>query len=432
MEYAVYPFDYMRITQRHDQGNHTAHWNPFKDYADNPWDEACQDGLELVSRHCWDDAKAALESEFNRWSAIILDAKCKYHLDSNDSAIVFLREALKDISTICKEKNRIIPWYILTGGDENEVSDCINDDRLKWDSEWTEKKHKKFYSKNVDREELFERIKAHAQKSSRIQIREMYPDIYEQLSKFNDDVCEDILNILEAVHYPNSHTDFNSKYFYNPLRKALEHIFRSLGKVSIIPDVFFLNGSVNFNQSFMFVIGKEAEILEYKHGEGGITPRHIQDMMSLIINLGNANSHSFEYSHPTELSEEEIRNYDNHIKTIGGNSKLLIFRIALQFCEILQWMNNYIKKHQDKEENRKRWELIGENRNCPTGIIEKHDGFFHIGEEYSALLQNDDLLGKKVQILNSIPNTNPRTKKYKFFVRASDLKVIEDADKGAM
>lgn len=44
MKYAVYPFDYMRITQRHDQGNHIAHWNPFKDYADTPWDEACQDG----------------------------------------------------------------------------------------------------------------------------------------------------------------------------------------------------------------------------------------------------------------------------------------------------------------------------------------------------------------------------------------------------
>jgi hypothetical protein len=44
MEYAIYPFDYMRITQRHDQGNHLAHWNPFKDYADKPWDEACKDG----------------------------------------------------------------------------------------------------------------------------------------------------------------------------------------------------------------------------------------------------------------------------------------------------------------------------------------------------------------------------------------------------
>ena len=40
MEYAIYPFDYIRISQRHDQGNHIPHWKPFKDYADKPWDEA--------------------------------------------------------------------------------------------------------------------------------------------------------------------------------------------------------------------------------------------------------------------------------------------------------------------------------------------------------------------------------------------------------
>ena len=40
MEYAIYPFDYMRITQSHNDGNHVPHWNPFRDYADKPWDEA--------------------------------------------------------------------------------------------------------------------------------------------------------------------------------------------------------------------------------------------------------------------------------------------------------------------------------------------------------------------------------------------------------
>lgn len=43
MEYAIYPFNYMRITQRHDQGNHLAHWDPFIDYADKPWDEGVKD-----------------------------------------------------------------------------------------------------------------------------------------------------------------------------------------------------------------------------------------------------------------------------------------------------------------------------------------------------------------------------------------------------
>lgn len=44
MEVALYPFEYMRITQRHDEGNHLAHWNPFKECSDKPWDEALEDG----------------------------------------------------------------------------------------------------------------------------------------------------------------------------------------------------------------------------------------------------------------------------------------------------------------------------------------------------------------------------------------------------
>lgn len=43
MEYAVYPFKDIRITQRHDEGNHKPHNIPFKDYSDKPWDEACTD-----------------------------------------------------------------------------------------------------------------------------------------------------------------------------------------------------------------------------------------------------------------------------------------------------------------------------------------------------------------------------------------------------
>lgn len=46
MEYAIYPFKDMRITQRHDEGNHLPHWKPQKkvDCSDKPWDEACTDG----------------------------------------------------------------------------------------------------------------------------------------------------------------------------------------------------------------------------------------------------------------------------------------------------------------------------------------------------------------------------------------------------
>lgn len=309
-------------------------------------------GLELVSFPCWDDAKVALETEYDRWAAIILDAKCKFHRDSADSAIVFLREALKDIAAISKDKRRVIPWYVLTGGAESEVSDSINDDRLQWDADWTELNHKKYYSKNVDNESLYERIKSHAQKSTRIQIQELYRETFNSLSSLGKEVCDDISVILEAMHFPDSYPNFIPRLFYNPMRKALECLFRLANTVGIIPDEFFSGGKVNLNQCFMYLIGRDAEVLGYRYGKKGeqIAPRHINDMMSLIINLGNCSSHSTE-SHPTELSEEEIQKYESHIKYQGVNSKLLIFSIALQFCEIMKWMNHYMAEHPNKNEN---------------------------------------------------------------------------------
>jgi hypothetical protein len=380
--------------------------------------------LQLVPYSCWDDGKAALEGDYDRWSAIILDAKCKHHHDSADNAVRFLGEALGDIAAISKEKRRIIPWYVLTGGAESEVSDSIRDDRMKWDADWTKATNKNYYSKNGDTETLFKRIRYYAKKSPRIQIQEMYRDSCELLAQLDTNACEDIMTILEAIHFPDSHPDFTPRLFYNPLRKALEYIFRDMRKVSIIPDNFFNGNTVNINQCFMFVIGKDAEKLGFKHKDGGITPRHIQDMMSLIINLGNANSHSFETSHYTELSEEEIQNYDKHIKTIGGNSKLMIFSIALQFCEILQWMNNYINNHPDKEENRKKWvKLDGtentlDNKDDCLGIVEVHNGIYHIGDKYllnSKTIEQHGWLGKKVRIIKKDKNKSPSAKQYPFF-----------------
>lgn len=43
MIYSTYPFKFMNITQRHDEGNHKAHNYPFIDCSDKPWDEACKD-----------------------------------------------------------------------------------------------------------------------------------------------------------------------------------------------------------------------------------------------------------------------------------------------------------------------------------------------------------------------------------------------------
>ena len=44
MEYAIYPFRHMRISQAHDEGNHVPHWQGVTNYSDKPWDECGKDG----------------------------------------------------------------------------------------------------------------------------------------------------------------------------------------------------------------------------------------------------------------------------------------------------------------------------------------------------------------------------------------------------
>jgi hypothetical protein len=130
--------------------------------------EAARYGLELVPFACWEDAEKALESDFKRWSAIILDAKCKYKRTSHDNAAVFLTQAISAIGKICERHGFVLPWYVLSGGSEDELNDLIIDDREEWDGEW---KEKKYYSKTRDREKLFRRIPHHARITPEMQIR---------------------------------------------------------------------------------------------------------------------------------------------------------------------------------------------------------------------------------------------------------------------
>ena len=201
-------------------------------------DEAEVYGLQLVPYPCWDDAKMALENEYDRWSAIILDAKCKFHKDSADNAVVCLRKAVKDSSVTAKEKHRTIPWYVLSGGDIGEISDSINEDRLNWDDDWTKSKNKTFYSKNTDREDLFHRINIHANKSPRLQIQEMYHNVFDVIEEcgIGDNAYNALEDLLIPIHFSDVITDEDYNGRFKNVRTIYEYLFKSMGDKGILPD----------------------------------------------------------------------------------------------------------------------------------------------------------------------------------------------------
>lgn len=381
--------------------------------------EAGLHNLQLEFCNCWNDAKSKLESNYDRWQAIIFDID-NYEQGTLVDALIELREIYAK-----NNKNWLIHWYILTNGECPQIPNPIKKDLDKWDADWT-KEHigQPFYLKSTQKECLFENINSNAKKSQRILTREKYYNVYKQLKALNKEVCDDVFTILEEMHYPNSHPDFTPRHFYNPMRTALEYVFRTTQEVGIIPDEFFSKGKVNLNQCFMFLIGNNADHIGYRYGEFGerIAPQYIQDMMSLIINLGNSSSHSIE-NHETELSDEEMLNYDNYIEKNGGNSKLLIFSIALQFCEIVQWMEKYIEEHPQKDENSLKWNKF-------TGVVERDaNNYYHMGN-YSLNPNKitEDLEGRTIRITKRNINKyyNKNGNRYQYY--ADDFYVIEQPE----
>ena len=279
------------------------------------------------------EGMAALEQNLKFWDAVILDAKAYNNSSANEVADVDgLYEAIRQIERL--KLKRHIPYFVLTRQPD------LMDDRM------FEKSVGKFYKKDSEgQNKLISDLKEEVSKSTRFRIKTIYHDAVEQLYDLDcEETIEDIVDILESMHYPE--LTFTPKLYFNPLRQALEYIFRAANKVGVIPDDFFPSDNVNLNQCFMFLKGNDADKIGIRFGSFGdrLIPRDIENMMGLIINLGNVNSHS-------KLSESEILETEKRFIKEGINSHYIIFSMALQLCEIAYWMNQYISEHPNKEDN---------------------------------------------------------------------------------
>jgi hypothetical protein len=144
-------------------------------------------------------------------------------------------------------------------------------------------------------------------------------------------------------------------------------------------------------------------------------------MMFLILNLGNNNSHS------TSLNEEELKKLGKYIEDNVSNSLYLIYSLALQVCEIVLYMNNYISSHQNLHENRKMCKTIGiveelENNKELCIIKSVRKGYESILMDANEA-KSKELIGKKVAVLRLIKNTNTSCEKYPYM--AIDVQSLE-------
>jgi len=394
----------------------------------NAFKEECE-VIHNINLHPFRTQKAgmeALDSNINRWDAVLLDAKMFDQSEENEVAkLDGLRKAIKHINQLPVRHQ--VPYFISTG-----QPDLM-------DNEAFEQLCGKYYIKEKDDLQLIKDIKETIDNSTRFQIKSFYPEAIECLGALNENAKESIVDILETMHYPETHPDFNPVLYYNQLRQILEWNFRYANKFGLIPDACIEIKGVNLNQCCCYLSGKNCDIIHLRYGDyrskidfDRIVPQYIENLMFLVLNLGNVNSHT------TELDKKEINKLNDFFKTSVNNSRYLIFSLALQVCEISLWLRKYIESHQDVEANKK-WcksvpngldsanNLLQDNNdNENIGIVECSNGLYHIGDKFllnAKTIEQRGWLHKKVKVVGKDINTSSTCMQYPYF--AYNIQPIE-------
>lgn len=327
--------------------------------------------LQLTVFPCWEEAEVALESDYDRWQAIILDAKCQYKRGDADKADRFLMNVITRIGKIAARKNRTIPWYVLSGQGEDDIRDLIPDIN-EWDNSWFKLTNRRFYSKNgkikygkeerYERQLLFERIRTQVNYyNEELQIEnDLYPDVFKALDDLDLDLAEDVgyllMQLLLPIHFNGtSNDDYNRRYI--DLRKALEYIFRHMVKNGILPKNIVSKkekDSVNLTWSSLFLGGKQPNNLDEVKGSERIfwseierlhdeplLPKQLSSWLKeAIFQTGGA-------AHTSEAEAEIAMNLDKYLPQVGS-SPYMLRSLTMGLCDFILWYHTFMKGHDDK------------------------------------------------------------------------------------
>ena len=341
--------------------------------SDFPEDAIEIAGIELHSFPCWEDAEVELENNYERWDAIILDAKCRYLRTDADKADKFLGHVIPKIERMFNRKNRTIPWYVLSGQGEDDIRDIIPDTN-EWDADWLRIKNRRFYSKNdkvrlggvekYERDVLYSRIRTQVMYYRHdMQIEHnLYPDVFSALDRLDlaSEVGYYLMPLLEPIHFGGtSNADYNHRYMN--LRKALENIFRHMVNKGILPRGIISNGAkdnVNLSWSSLFLGAEQPENIDLmpesseknfwtkyeRLTDTPIIPRQLAEWLkSAIFQTGGA-------AHTSTGKEERHMNLEKYLSHVN-QSPYMLRSLAMGLCDFILWYDNFIKKHPDGEMN---------------------------------------------------------------------------------
>ena len=242
---------------------------------------------------------------------------------------------------------------MLSGQAEDNIKDLIPESRKSWDGDWK----KPYYDKNTDRELLYHRIKNVARKfkSSCMKIHEMYKEVFNAIEhlRLHDDVDNYLTDLLVELHFSEL-DDKKLNENYEKVRKCIEYIFRKMIEKGMLPPQL----KINLTWSNKILSGKSVyakDGTEVARGIIAILPQILQDnVIHMIHTAGSA-------LHTDDEQDTDTKHVKDYLSSVG-NSSFLIKSYALQICDFILWLENYVEGHPDKETNSLNWAVCDKQR----------------------------------------------------------------------
>lgn len=335
-----------------------------------------------------------LKNVNHRIDAVIVDANftAKDFTPSDEREVSGLRRSMR-----IREKYDYLPFYLYT--QRVNLSDLMDEDELSYFKDCDA-----IFYKGNGLQPLLVRIKNDVDKinSVEFQIDNQYKKELNYFLVFDKQCKAKSYNLIRELLIQSREGSLtNTESYFNRFRtEILDNMNAVSAQFGIVPENLSLNNFSRFLCSKANGYNLNEEVL----------PKALHMLMQYVVEMVQDGSH-----------KGPNLQYEVHQFVSERSDTLIIRSLLFAITELVSWFISYIEKNSDKQQNMSNWQKQDE------GIIEKDEkGYCHIGKDYSVLLKNMDLVGKKVKITNFIPNTSSATKKYyPLFVREEDFQVID-------
>ena len=288
--------------------------------------QAEQDNIDVVAFESHEEGMTYLEQNIDQIHAVILDAKVKFKKNDTVTGLEGLT-ASRDRLIELNEKLDL-PFFIFTGQPDLQSSTIFI------------QSYGEFYVKGEDDDRIIKDIISRVEQKEDYIFQNKYKDV---LSTCSDNFIgeENYSRLLELIKLiENSDKIKGGEDKLTSVRKIVEALFNSLGKIEIIPsELIGTKGWIN--GSSLFLARKHNDYILKENIVSPIITFNMHKLLDIIQDGSHAHGDGLKYK------------VDSYIKNC--QSDYFFKSCVFLLFDLLLWFNEFVKNNQNVDTNKAKW-----------------------------------------------------------------------------